>query len=415
MNMTRRLPFILGLAPLAAAAILTVHAAIAQTPGQTPGVAPGQTPGAAPGQTPGQTPGVAPGPAGAGAPAVHAVPQTQPALIPGKAVEPDVGNSWFKKTQLDMGTHFQENHITGEFEFTNPTGADQKVTNVLPSCGCTNTWFEVDGKTIPVTKPFEGEVVIPAGKPCKLKVQMDLKGFVGRKEGDIRIQTTDPNLSFASLKIFAEVKVFFEVSPETVSLGELHYSDVREFVVNVSSPHAKDWNIVRHEGTPPKMSFTTEKITENGRVRYLIKGKYGPGIEEGTGGGTISFYTDVENKKFDVKVSGFVVGPLRVTPSTFLAFGHVPQGTSKELKVEFMCQDPQHQLKIESVEFTNLQNTKPSDFSYQVTDVEAGKKVMVAVSIKETAPMGKASGQIKITTSHPLARLREFRFNAFVR
>ena len=111
----------------------------------------------------------------------------------------------------------------------------------------------------------------------------------------------------------------------------------------------------------------------------------------------------------------FVVGPLRVTPSTFLAFGHVPQGTSKELKVEFMCQDPQHQLKIESVEFTNLQNTKLSDFSYQVTDVEAGKKVMVAVSIKETAPMGKASGQIKITTSHPLARLREFRFNAFVR
>jgi hypothetical protein len=399
--------FLTGTATLVIASLL-----LAQTPSQTP-------PQTRPGPFPIQQVTSAPGDAhdhkldAAGQPGQ---PNTFPPLVKStQPVTPDEKNSWFKQTSLHLGTHFQESLLTGEFEFQNPNAADNKITNVLPSCGCTSSWFEIEGKTIPIAKPFEGEVVVPAGKACKLKVQMDMKGYVGVKEADIRVQTNDPNMAFVSLKLRAEAKVFFEVNPETVNLGELHYSDKREFAVNVTSPHAKDWKITRFEGLPPKMTVTPERIVEGDRVRYVIRGTYGPGIEEGTGGGSVTFYTDVENKKFEVRVSGFVVGPLQVTPGTFLAFGNVPAGTTKKLDVEFLCKDGNHKLKITNVEFMNLQNGSTENFDYEVAEKDEGKKLVLSVRIKENAPVGKTGGVIKVSTNHDLAKFREFRFNAFVR
>jgi hypothetical protein len=339
-----------------------------------------------------------------------------PHVDPAKIDTYQRNQKWFKQTNLDLGTHFQEASIIGTFEFSNPTGVEQKIVNMLPSCGCTDVTMEIDGKLVAIAKPFVGEVVVPPDVPCKLKVKMDLRGVVGEKTGDIRIQTTDPELPFVSLQVKAAAKVFFEISPDNVHLGELNYSDQREFVVSVTSPHTKRWNILGNEGLPPKTKIDLKKIDEPDRTRYEIRGTIGPGLEEGGAGGTITFKTDVEDRTFAVNVSGFVMGPLKVTPSFFLSFGHVPFGTRKQIDIEFVCKDQNHKLAVEKVEFMDLQNgLEPAHLDYSVKDVEAGQKLILAVWLKESAPRAQGRGKIRVHLNHPSAKSRDFSFNAFIR
>jgi hypothetical protein len=359
-------------------------------------------------------PGAAHGPAKPAAPSVVADPGRGPVASPQGAV-PAPSGRWFSKSEIDFGVRFQEELARGTFEFTNPTGVDQKITNLLPSCGCAKVELVIGGKAVAVTKPFVGEVIVPPRVPCSLTVEMDLKGVVGEKEAEIRIQTTDPQEGLAALRIKATARPFFVMSPENVYLGEMLSSEQRTFRVSVSSPHAAEWNIVRHEDVPQGMKIEVAKEVADGRMAWAISGVYGPGLREGDSGGAVRFITDQEGRSFTLNVSAMVAGALRVSPGRFVSFGHVPHGTAKRIELELSTPLPGHKVGLDRVEFEGLTCVSAEDFVHETREVEDGRKLLLALTLKASAPRCSGRGKIRVHVKEPEVATREIMFNVFIR
>jgi hypothetical protein len=72
-------------------------------------------------------------------------------------------------------------------------------------------------------------------------------------------------------------------------------------------------------------------------------------------------------------------------------------------------------LAVEKVEFFELQDIAAEQLTYDVKELEAGKKLLLTFGLAKNTPPGRSRGKIRLHLSHPLAKTKELRFLAFVR
>ncbi|GEM_PF-3390992 len=251
---------------------------------------------------------VGPSPAGQVGDGGEVVP---PSTNKGKPIPP---GCWFRPIHLDFG-HVVENSrefVEGTFHFENPTDAEQKILDIVPSCKCQHLELIVNGKEVKIERDNElklkAPIPIPARAKGELRLRLNVTGGPQHRTGDIRIETSDAGMPAFILTAEAIIDPIFEIVPKIVDLGRMDPMDRREWTVKVRHRFKKDWKIVKvNENIPQSMavlSMTPEK-TDKGTV-YTIKGVYGPGIPEGSVGGFLLFHTDDPNENIQLQVDAEV-------------------------------------------------------------------------------------------------------------
>ena len=125
----------------------------------------------------------------------------------------------------------------------------------------------------------------------------------------------------------------------------------------------------------------------------------------------ITFDTDVQNRKVQLRVMAWVQGPLEVRPGGFVPFGLIRQGEGMTKEIEFEPTDD-FDLQIESVKLSNL--TIDEDL-VQVSTSKVGKVCKLAITISPDAPRRLVRGDVRVELNHPAAKVQEIQFNGFVR
>lgn len=355
---------------------------------------------------------------------------------PAQPIQPAApeSNPWFEKARVDLGTFFNDEKASGKFTFKNPTDSEQKLTNILGSCTCARAEFRIGDRTYtldrePVANTLHriskengqevkervSHITVGPHEEGEIDVQMDMHGVRGPKEASLDLQTSDTATPHIKLSWRATGAIFFEVNPPDVNLNEMTWNDKRDFQFEISSPLKEDFTITGHDPLGPGVTIhSTEKITRNGRAVWVVKGSYGPGVDERNNGATISFQTDLQNKKVEARVIAFVKGPLTVEPSGFIAIGHIPLNQAKSKTVKIIPTDD-FDLQASKIEIADLKTPDNQSDKVVVTPSKDGKALVLEIKVAEGMPRGTVRGKVKVTLNHPAAPMKEFLFNGFVR
>ncbi len=340
------------------------------------------------------------------------------------------GNSWFKHTDLDLGTHHSQDVVVGRFPFHNPNDAAIEWRNLQGSCQCSTAEITVGQERYRyVKKPNPGIkhvlledgkereepvqiIAIPPGASGEVEVHMELGGVTGPRSATLDIHTTDTLLPMVKLKWGATGAQVFITTPSEVNLNQMVWSETRTFTVTVQSPVQKDWNILGHEDVKDFTVRYDKSLNDQGIATWTIAGSYSPTNAEALGGGLLRFYTDVPGQaQISVRVSAAILGPLEVKPGTFLTLGMIRKGQKRSERVVFEPNDSTD-LEAKEVRLENL--TVASEFVAAKTSKD-GRKLIVELEISPQAPPGLLRGDLVVELNHPAVPNKKILFNGFVR
>jgi hypothetical protein len=360
----------------------------------------------------------------------EAVPQEavrQAVQQPGKSA----GNPWFPVTEIDLGTYFGEGEASGTFEWKNPTDQAIEWSNLTGSCQCIRAVIRVADRVyqlrpkqanplVRITRDASGreesepvaKIAIGGGESGVVEVHLDMHGITGPKMATLDIHMTDPALPQTKLRWNAIGAQLFSISPAEVQLNKMTWSESREFVVTVTSPLKKDFNITGMDAADKAFEVSYEKAMNGELAVWTIKGKYGPVGEDTAGGGVLRFQTDVnDSTPFTVRVMAFVQGPLEVKPGGFLTLGMIRQGTALHKEVVFEPNDGSS-LDLTGYHFERLRGDEQW---LKVTSSKDGNKLVVDFAVLEGAPAGLLKGDLVVELNHPLVKEKRIMFNGYVR
>lgn len=344
-------------------------------------------------------------------------------------------NPWFAKTSMDMGTFFNDEKAVGKFTFKNPGDTEHKLTNIVGSCACTRAEIRFKDRTYvldkdpvanslhrvtvegdgQVTKHRVSHLTVGPHEEGEIEVQMDMHGVRGPKEASLDMDTSDTATPHIRLGWRAVGAIYFEVNPPDVQLNEMGWNDKRDFQFEISSPLKEDFNITEHDPLAPGVALTsTEKITRAGRAVWVVKGTYGPGVDERSNGATITFHTDLEGRKVDARVIAFVKGPLKLDQGSFISLGHIPVDTAKSKTVTITPTDD-FDLAVSNIEIFDLQVPEGQADKVVVTPTKNGKDLQIEIKVEKGMPRATIRGKVRVHLNHPAAPVKEFMFNGFVR
>lgn len=358
-------------------------------------------------------------------------PPVSPVRDAGTARVAPGGNPWFPETNKDLGTYFGQGEAVGVYKFKNPNNTTIEWRSLTGSCQCAKATVRVSGRTYELSsKPTPNQlsrvtkvpgqpdkiervdlITIEAGAEGEVEVHLDMNAVTGPKQASLDVHTTDPALSQFKLNFHATGAQLFQVAPNEVQLNKMVWSETRDFTVTVTSPLQKEWNITGMDEAK-MFSATWEKTVNNGVTSWVIKGKYGPVDGDAPGGGVLKFHTDINgNASFNVRVMAFVQGPLEVKPGAFLTLGLIRKGSVMKREIVF---EPNDEFQLGTTEMKFEKMTMSEDF-VKATSRQDGKKVIVELSVSESAPPGLLKGDLVVGLNHPLVKEKRIMFNGFVR
>jgi hypothetical protein len=343
-----------------------------------------------------------------------------------------MGNDWFEVTRKHLGTFFQEEEAVGKFQFKNPRDVGHRFTALQQSCTCSKALLRLGERQYLLTndpqngsiwllrKKADGSeerervafVTVGPGEEGEFEVHMTIAGIQGNKDASIDVQTNDEKLPAVKLQWRATGATYFTIEPPEWHLNDMTWTDKREFQFEVSSPLQKDFNLISHDPLPKKMEVKYEKQMRGDKAYWIVKGTYGPGVDERDGGGAITFHSDVKAKTVTMRVSAMIKGPLELKPGGFLNLGVIRAGKGGEGRITLI---------------------PAGDFDLQVTKLEAervsiaadvvqfahhkqGKEVLVDIKIAPEVKKDQiVRGLLKIHLNHPASPVKEVHFTGFVR
>lgn len=125
----------------------------------------------------------------------------------------------FEKTTYDFGTTSAVTAVTGTFRFKNAGDAELVIGKPATSCGCTTTGVKPDK-----LQPGEGG---------ELTFTLSVGGGRGPMQKNITVPTNDPTQPQVTLAIRVEMLQAFQISPQSVNLGQMRAGTETNFVIAV--------------------------------------------------------------------------------------------------------------------------------------------------------------------------------------
>jgi hypothetical protein len=227
----------------------------------------------------------------------HAETAAQPTEVRGALV--------FEKESLNIGVVHDGGKIDVEFPFTNKGEIPIMITNVKPSCGCTDPSFEL---------------VVQPGQTSAIKAKFNPAGKHGKSVVTIKVDTDDPERPTINLSLEATVEPIVKAEPSILQLGDLRKGETITKDVTVSGEMA---DFMVKFATASDSSIVGVDVVEHGvgdvagtprdqtvlRVSFKGRGNTGP-ISETVLGRT----NDPRRTLIPIKVIGRVVGDVQVVP-----------------------------------------------------------------------------------------------------
>ena len=292
---------------------------------------------------------------------------------------------------LELGKVFQFQTFPLRFPFKVEGNEPVVLTELRPSCGCTEVALEVNGE------PWDLDTPIPGGSEGAITGIFDSKNYTNRKDSSITIQGNATNLPM-KLGLAAFVTPVFSSTPHQARFVDILAGSIRRNPTptrKLKVTGAEPWEIVSFRNKPEWITITDMK--ENipapdgiGEVHTLLV-ELDPQLAEGRYSGNVLIETSIGH---DLSFSAYaeLLGKVRYFPDRLVGFNLVEKG-----------QEPIRKMKIRpSVDWLEIPEpniTYAGDDVFEVflDSVVEGKDYVLTVSMKSNAEIGRHAGKVSVT------------------
>ncbi len=290
----------------------------------------------------------------------------------------------------DFGTVPKGEKLRATFDVRNTGKAALEISQVRPTCGCTVANFDR---------------TIAPGTTGKVVAEVDTTGFSGPISKVVLVFCNDPATPQLNLVIKADVRSFVEVLPrpliifrsvlqgesatEKVTLVSADGSDFKvegaaasggPYKVAIRELPAKE-RLADHKGSQWELTVTVPADAPEGMLNHKIVVKT----------------TSPKAPEVTINVTGAVRPVVQVIPAE-VNFGTVDGAALVGRNVLIINNRQGSELQLTDVKVDD------SNFTTEVTPLQAGQRYQVAVSMKAGVPKGPQKATVKITTNDPLRK-----------
>ena len=309
------------------------------------------------------------------------------------------------------------------------------VTTVKPSCGCTEAAMFVvrsDGST----EPYEEGTPLAPGTRFDVRAGISTDQRKGAMQTQVGLYCNDPNGLF-NLVMKADVQPVLVADPQNLVFGTVLASDRVEGEIRVTSNSLAPC-LLRLDETliqePMTATLTPQNPDDAGRAtEWRLAVALGPNIPEGLRNYPIRLVSDqrVPHPKaknpdgsdptfqLNIYVQAQVTGLVSANPS-FLSFGMVRPGETKEATVRVQCHDEYQLTPNATVTLEGLQGGEvehKESFAYEIMPVEGENALDLVLKLAGMPEdfNGSFGGVARVDVGHPSKSDVSIRFSGVCR
>lgn len=223
------------------------------------------------------------------------------------------GQEWAKKmfdgkTTHNFGVVARGAKVEHRFVLENIYVEDAHIKSITSSCGCSKA--EATRKTL---KTWEKADIV---------VQVDTRGFLGRKDSTITVVFDRPFPAEVQLHVHSYIRGDVVVQPGSAEFGTVNQGVGVGRTLKISYAGRSDWKIERVESTNPNIEFRLdESYRGNGRVGYNLTVWLLKAAPPGYIRDHLILVTNDHDKKarrVPIALEGVVASPLSIRPSPLM-------------------------------------------------------------------------------------------------
>ncbi|HTU23809.1 MAG TPA: DUF1573 domain-containing protein [Pirellulales bacterium] len=240
----------------------------------------------------------------------------------------------FTVREHDFGSVARAAKVEYAFELVNPYKEDIHISSVRSSCGCTSPRIQKD-----TLKSWEKGAII---------AEFNTRAFSGQRGARVTVTIDKPLYAEVQLQVRGYIRTDVVVDPGQVAFGQVPAGDGAEKTVTIDYSGRSDWKILGVEPTSPYVKADLKEVTrQGGRVAYKLAVVLDKAAPTGYVSDELVLKTnDTRSPQFPVKVEGFVVPDLTVSPTSLL-LGILQPGQRITKQVVLKGKTPFHVLSID--------------------------------------------------------------------
>ena len=212
----------------------------------------------------------------------------------------------FTEKSHDFGAVARAAKVEYAFVLVNPYKEDIHISSVRSSCGCTSPRIQKE-----TLKSWEKGAII---------AEFNTRAFSGQRGARVTVTIDKPLFAEVQLQVHGYIRTDVVVDPGQVAFGQVPAGGGAEKTVTIDYAGRSDWKILGVEPTSPFVKADVQEVTrQGGRVAYRLAVSLDKSAPAGYVTDELVLKTnDTRSPQFPVKVDGFVVADLTVSPSSLL-------------------------------------------------------------------------------------------------
>ncbi len=282
----------------------------------------------------------------------------------------------FEKSDYDFGEIFRGEKVEHIYKFKNNGNGALMISKVKTSCGCTGAVISSE--------------IIPQNSYGEIKVTFNSKPVKGKITKDILVSSNDPDSPTYKLTISGNVIEEVVANPRKLNFTELLYGTGAKQDLSIKSIADPGFEISKVESNRPDVVTTLKKDKE--KNEYIVTASIKKDAKQGMINGKLIIHTNSKNmKKVTVPFFGRVMGDLSVYPPR-ISCGIVK--LKEEKKVVVFATAYNKDVMVKQVAIT------PDFLDAEISEMKEKKMTYkISVTLKDSAPAGRFTGDLKIFTS----------------
>jgi hypothetical protein len=285
----------------------------------------------------------------------------------------------FEVTKHDFGQITQETQARYEFHFVNRGGSNLEIGDIRAACGC--------------TAALASGNVIPPGGQGSIAVTFDARGKKGPFAKTVSVGSNDPDQPQLILTVQGNIQSFLEVEPGFAAFGNnLPKGQGAEQRVRLWREGAA-FRITGIDSDSPLVKAEAVPFQEGARQGFDLLMRLDKATPPGRHSGIVRVRTDVQQApEVELRYFGGVRGQVTVSPK-YAIVGSVPSGEAVTRSVLIEQSREGEPMQILGV-------TDPAPYvESRVTELEAGRRYELVITVLASAPEGSLRGEILVRTS----------------
>ncbi len=281
----------------------------------------------------------------------------------------------FKEKTHEFGSVPKAAKVEYAFEMVNPYKEDVHISGVRASCGC--------------TIPRIQKETLASWEKGAIIAEFNTRAFSGQRGARVTVTIDKPFYAEVQLQVHGYIRTDVVVDPGEVALGQIPSGSGAEKTVTIDYAGRNDWQILGVEPNSPYLHADVQEVSRaGGRVAYKLAVSLDKSAPPGFVAEELILRTnDRRSPQFPVKVEGYVVADLTVSPSS-LMLGILQPGQTITKQIVVKGKRPFCVLGVDCPD--------PS-FSF-VLPTEAKTVHLIPVTFEANKDPGKIVQQITIRT-----------------